>query len=189
MAEKWSERLLRTRAQVQTLIAGSGLNYPGFFQISDAVGATKQILVWSTANNAISGIGIDLTNNEIGIYDIGADTFTATPKYKIYAVAISQSGTGDPTVVVLQNDFVGVTFAWTRDGIGTYTLTASSDVFKASKTPAVGGCPQNGGIYTLGNINFGIDTNTMALTTYYPDLLTGSDDVLLNDLIEIKVWN
>lgn len=76
MADKWSDRLLRTRAQVQTLMGSAGLNYPGFFQISNAVGATKQILVWSKSASTISSFAVNITDDTIGIYDITADTFT-----------------------------------------------------------------------------------------------------------------
>lgn len=76
MANKWSERLLRTRAQVQTLIATSALNYPAFYQISNAVGATKQVLVWATSVNTITSFAENLTDGTIGEYDITADTFS-----------------------------------------------------------------------------------------------------------------
>ncbi len=76
MANKWSAVLKTTRVNLQSLISGGTLNYPGFYIITDAVGSTKIIQVWSKANNAISGAATNLTDELFGTYDITSDTFT-----------------------------------------------------------------------------------------------------------------
>jgi hypothetical protein len=55
-----------------------------------------------------------------------------TAPYKSYVALISQSGTSDPTVTVLQNELSG-TITWTRSSIGVY-LGNLTGVFLQAKT-------------------------------------------------------
>lgn len=54
---------------------------------------------------------------------------------KIYAFAMTQSGTSDPTVTEHINQ-LGVTITWARTAQGTYRATASAAIFLVGKVPA-----------------------------------------------------
>ena len=65
-----------TRSALQTLISGSLVETNSIYQISNAVGATKVILVFGKTSSTISTLAINLTDNTFGNYDISGDTFT-----------------------------------------------------------------------------------------------------------------
>ena len=52
--------------------------------------------------------------------------------FKVYKAKLSQSGTGNPTAVVLKND-TGKTFTFARNSAGSYNLTFSSVYADANK--------------------------------------------------------
>lgn len=58
---------------------------------------------------------------------------------KILRIKMNQSGTDDPVVNVLHNDFAPVTFTYTRVGVGDYRITASAAAFTVNKTYVAGG--------------------------------------------------
>jgi hypothetical protein len=110
----------------------------------------------------------------------GVASWTANPTtYKKYVALITQTGTGAPTAVVLENT-LGGTVSWARTSSGVYTATLSS-VFTANKTWV---CPDNfntsGGNPQQRGLNW---TSTSVITMY-----TVSDDVLVNTSIEIRVY-
>ena len=58
---------------------------------------------------------------------------SAGPGYKVYTALLTQAGTAAPVATILKNN-TGATFTWARTGGGTYTITASSNVFTSNKT-------------------------------------------------------
>ena len=53
--------------------------------------------------------------------------------YTVYTALLTQTGTGAPVATILKNN-TGATFTWARTGSGTYTITASGNVFTNNKT-------------------------------------------------------
>lgn len=78
---------------------------------------------------------------------------TAVPNYKIYKVLVSQTGTGNPTVTVLENTLGTVT--WTRSSAGNYYIT-SNDLFTDGKTFIPGNTnAEDGSSYSYHSIGSG----------------------------------
>lgn len=71
-----TDRLIKTRAQVQTLIADGDLEYAFRYIITNGAGGSKKLLVTPTAVDAISSFVVNLTDATVGTYNITTDTFT-----------------------------------------------------------------------------------------------------------------
>lgn len=63
-------------------------------------------------------------------WNLGTQTWQPVPK--TYRALLSQSGTTAPILVVLENT-LGVTIAWTRSDVGMYMGTAAAPVFVENK--------------------------------------------------------
>ena len=61
------------------------------------------------------------------------DVVTAGLGYTVYTALLTQAGTAAPVATILKNN-TGATFTWARTSSGTYTITASSNVFTSNKT-------------------------------------------------------
>lgn len=116
---------------------------------------------------------------------------------KVYIAEIWQSGTGNPTVNVLQNQ-LGGTLVWTRgaglDLIGAYTATlVGAFIGKVQVIPPsnIFGFSSESDIYGGGKV----DNDSIYLRTGKVDSATGvvsdSDDRLYQDysFVEIRVYN
>jgi hypothetical protein len=109
--------------------------------------------------------------------------------YKVYSALVSKSGSTF-TVNQLQNDFTGITFAFTNPLNGVILITASASTFTTSKT-----------VYTPitldgGSIVYGaMDARLGNTTTLYINLIKCSDNSqsatpnFTNQLFEFKVYN
>ena len=110
----------------------------------------------------------------------------STPAYKVYSALLTQTGTNDPTAIVLQNT-LGVPVTWYREnsiGSGNYYAEAFG-AFTLGKTVMVPGV-----------INFSaLNNNAIPATLDQVFILTidsmiGPNDGLLNNtFIEIRVYN
>jgi hypothetical protein len=110
----------------------------------------------------------------------------STPVYKVYSALLTQTGTNDPTAIVLQNT-LGVPVTWYREnsiGSGNYYAEAFG-AFTLGKTVMVPGV-----------INFSaLNNNAIPATLDQVFILTidsmiGPNDGLLNNtFIEIRVYN
>ena len=108
-----------------------------------------------------------------------------TPNYDIYTAIISQSGTGDPTVTVLENTF-SAALVWTRSGVGSYVATLAG-AFDTAATFATAAQP-GAGVSTIFDHDIGLTINSIILSTI--NSLGASDDGLLNKTpVEIRVYN
>ena len=67
-----------SRADLVTLLTANNAVTYKLYQVNDAVGATKILLVITDSNVTLYPFAIDLTTAEIGTYNITTDTFTAT---------------------------------------------------------------------------------------------------------------
>jgi calcineurin-like phosphoesterase family protein len=129
----------------------------------------------------------------------GAGTFTGTPATtpvytstgaivervapKIYTALLSQSGTSDPTVIVLGTNEIG-TIVWTRNSTGNYTGTLTG-AFTADKTWAICQKGDMSGSFVNGLLSRG-GANTVTLDVR--DNTATLTDNFTNMSIEIRVY-
>jgi len=111
---------------------------------------------------------------------------TTSSPYKKYVALVSQSSTGNPTNIILENT-LGATPVWTRNGPGNYTLTlANAFTFNktwVSTTPAIpfnGNANQTMRCYRNSN-------NDVSLITIENGTL--QDSALTSMSLEIRVYN
>lgn len=105
--------------------------------------------------------------------------------YALYTALLSQSGTDDPTAVVLENT-LGGTVVWTRDAGGEYrgTLTGA---FTTDKTVGFGGAFLDGDGYANTAV---VKTNASEdfVKVFTQPLQTNLDGALNGTSIEIRVY-
>ena len=110
-------------------------------------------------------------------------TLPKTPKVKVYKALITQSGTSNPSIVILQNT-MATTITIIRQNIGYYEIL-STDEFKTNKTFAHCSSSQNSvkGIATITRQ----DDDTLVFSTI--DLANAySDGILSAAALEINVY-
>jgi len=102
------------------------------------------------------------------------------PAYKVYTVLLTQSGTTNPVVTVLENTIGTINI--TRSGTGGYTIT-SSGLFTLNKTTfditPIQGFIKQGTLSSINSIIFETRDNTNAT----------SDGLLASKKLEIRVYN
>jgi hypothetical protein len=104
----------------------------------------------------------------------------AQPSYKYYEALITQVGTADPTVYLLENT-LGYNINWVRTSIGLYTGTTSGNVFTNLKTS----CLISPSVINSREIN-PINDTTIQIKTFGSDWVDG----FLNETtVVIKVYN
>src|ERR1017187_9078629 len=81
-----------TRAALQSCISGSTVETNALYQLTDAV-SSKSIVVFGAGSAIISTLSFNLTDNQFGLYDISADTFTALSG----SGSVIYSGAGTPS--------------------------------------------------------------------------------------------
>lgn len=109
--------------------------------------------------------------------------------YKSYLATVSQSGTSDPIAIIIYNDLDEIPI-WTYGAFGQYTLT-SSGIFTIGKTALFIGGNDNRGIHVLTPITKYIMQNDQFSILLTTGDLNGnySDDILLDQFIEIRIYN
>lgn len=108
---------------------------------------------------------------------------TVSLGYQVYTALLSQSGTSNPTAIVLGTNTIG-TIVWTRNSVGNYTGTLSG-AFTANKTWLMIQRGNSSSGYLNGWI-FHNDANTINITTH--DNVNSFADVFTNMSIEIRVY-
>ena len=98
----------------------------------------------------------------------------------VYAALLTQTGTAAPVATILQNT-TGGTYTWTRTSSGTYTITASSNVFTNNKTLVF----MNLGEYAGGGIPRSVWTRTSNTEI---TINTGNDGRITNGSFEIRIY-
>ena len=109
--------------------------------------------------------------------------FNFQKPYKVYKVLISQEGTADPTVVVLENT-LGGEVVWNRVSAGEYTATLEG-AFTEGKTVCIPpvSCINNG----IGGMERNND-NEIILATQTLALRASEDELIYNSYLEIQVY-
>jgi len=181
-----------SRADLQTLLTNNLAVTYKFYQINDAVGASKIILVCADSNITLYQFGIDANTGEIGTYDIVTDSFNpivstgnANIVYITNAALItlgSTSGISTTTFYVVTNAVAGQlltkgkTSTTIDDGVlnldtgesGTYVL--ATDTFTVS-TPDLQQVLDAGNVATQGiRIEDGAG-NEVTIADYYVQIL------------------
>jgi hypothetical protein len=100
--------------------------------------------------------------------------------YKKYIATISQTGTADPTVTVLENTIGDI--VWTRFAVGNYAGTLVGAFPDADKTYAIVG-QNNGNFYNLG---WNTIDDLLLLSSDPANIST--DGLLNNTTIEIRTY-
>ena len=101
--------------------------------------------------------------------------------YTVYTALLTQAGAAAPVATTLQNT-TGATFTWARTGSGTYTITASGNVFTNNKTIIF----NNNGLST-GSFGFASAIWTRTSDTVVT-ITTGGDGRITNGAFEIRVY-
>lgn len=102
--------------------------------------------------------------------------------YKKYVAIMSQSGTDDPTALVMENT-LGATITWVYDGVGSYYGNLSSAVLTPNKTWFISGNTADLNTITTINSTSQVQINTNG------DIATPSNTMMTNVAIEIRVYN
>lgn len=110
-------------------------------------------------------------------------TLPKTQKIRVYTANITQTGTNDPTIVILQNT-LNYNITWTRFGIGQYQGVITAGEFTPNTTTV--DISNNRSTFKL--IAGIVNTNTIHVFTYSSGT-TQSDNALLNTRFEIKIYN
>ncbi len=107
--------------------------------------------------------------------------------YNVYIALLSQTGSNDPTVIELQNDFSDVTFTWARWQTGGYKVTAGSAVFTEDKTTILLGTIGTGVTgYVENAADWGSTIEIVVKTTDSSG--TNIDGILSSTTFEVKVY-
>lgn len=140
--------------------------------------------VTSTADTTFVVITDTVTSQKIAISDLRK---TLIP-YSVYKALITQSGTGDPTVIVLENT-LGGDIVWTRSSLGIYNGVLSGAFPDANKFFAKNGFVMNVDVSSVAIKPFGIsrvDSDNIKIQTGTTSTL--QDGVLNSTPIEIQVY-
>ena len=100
-----------TRAALQALMSGVTVEVNSMYTVTNAVGATKVIVVFGKTTSTISTLAMNLTDNTFGNYNISADTYYASTvnfKKSLSAAECLAGGTFDITELAAP----GAGYAW-----------------------------------------------------------------------------
>jgi hypothetical protein len=157
-------------------------------------GANAQVfgkgnVVTSGTKGIIVGDGQTLSSDGMVVNNLtvtGTINGAVSLPYKKYVALLNQSGTSDPTAIILENTFNEIP-TFSRTSTGVYKLELI-DSFTLNKTFIVSGSADvsggSGDFATLIARRF--DEDTITLYTY--DNFTSSDNMLVNTSIEIRVY-
>jgi hypothetical protein len=112
--------------------------------------------------------------------------------YKVYTAKLTQTGTGNPTVTVLQNT-LGSDLVWTRSNSGFYTTGTTPIIINSSGTTitctpgAVG--PNSGPIIQPSIAGAGLNSYFQINTYRIVNAALPADDMLRDSFLEIRVYN
>jgi hypothetical protein len=109
--------------------------------------------------------------------------------YSVYSAQISQSGSGAPTVTILENTIGDI--VWTRDGAGAYTATLADmfpDVTKVLILTQTSTILISGGTYYYDLLAQIQDSDSFILGVLDPKNHTGSDNGINQAFIEVRVY-
>ena len=151
-----------SRADLVTLLTANNAVTYKLYQVNDAVGATKILLVITDSNVTLYPFAIDLTTAEIGTYNINTDTFTVL------------AGSGNASII--STTVTGLQGLQTTSSLSTITLYNVTDAVSNTLVLQVYAIANNTNVVyaidvasgTIGTYN--ITTDTFTATTSTPDL-------------------
>ena len=118
--------------------------------------------------------------------DVDGNVIETAPAPKVYLALVTQTGTLDPTVTVIQNT-TGETVTWSYIGVGTYNAEITNGIFsinKTSVTTSLGGyapvSPYDGVLVGVGGQRLS-STVVQILSLGAPNRLGVQDDVALSN--------
>lgn len=105
--------------------------------------------------------------------------------YTRYEAIVNQASTADPVPTELLNETDAV-LTWTRDGVGSYSVTSSTPIFASNKLAFIAGTTNTS---TLSYISTDV-LSTTQLSVRVVSHITGfqADDLLTNNFIEIRIY-
>jgi hypothetical protein len=117
----------------------------------------------------------------------------ASLPYKVYAAKLTQNGTANPTVTVLQNT-LGQDLTWIRGNVGLYTTGTNPIAIDSSKTTITctpGGVPSPTVAITIfPSVASAGASSFFQISTYkIINSALAEDGLLQNSLVEIRVYN
>jgi hypothetical protein len=116
------------------------------------------------------------------------------PKYKVYTALLTQTGIDAPVATVLENT-LGYNITWEYVNIGVYKSLGIVGTFKDGKFGLIQGAGNSSSLVSLWGYNSSMDFSEMLLECYdlgnvnSPGGLQLKDDILVNQFIEIRVYN
>jgi hypothetical protein len=131
-------------------------------------------------DHQVTETGINTTNLRVTETINGQSVSEVLPTYKKYIATISQTGTADPTVTILENTIGDI--VWTRSLVGVYygTLTGA---FTANKTSV-----NISGVYKGSAQGIRRNDNEVNVITTATLTITETDSLLDETYIEIRVY-
>ena len=108
------------------------------------------------------------------------DVVNAGLGYTVYTALITQAGTAAPVATILKNN-TGATFTWARTSNGTYTITASSNVFTSNKTLVFINKGETASTY--------VDVTWTRTSDTVITITLGADNRTTNGSFEIRVYS
>ena len=99
--------------------------------------------------------------------------------YTVYTALVTQAGTAAPVATILQNT-TGATFTWARTSSGTYTITASSNVFTNNKTIL---------FFNLGEYTFTVNMPWTRTSDTVITISLGGDGRITNGSFEVRIYS
>ena len=156
-----------SRADLVTLLTTNTAVTYKLYQVNDAVGATKILLVITDSNVTLYPFAIDLTTAEIGTYNINTDTFTVL------------AGSGNASII--STTVTGLQGLQSTSSLSTTTLYNVTDAVGNTLVLQVYAIANNTNVVyaidvasgTIGTYN--ITTDTFTATTNTPDLQQVTD--------------
>ena len=107
------------------------------------------------------------------------DVVNAGLGYTVYTALLTQAGTAAPVATILKNN-TGATFTWARTSSGTYTITASGNVFTNNKTLV---------FFNLGEYPFSVNSPWTRTSDTVVTISLGGDGRITNGAFEIRVYS
>ena len=144
-------------------------------------------LLESESNINIENGTLHVIDNKLKVHLNDEIKTIPTSNYKVYTALLTQSGTGAPVVIVLENTIGNIWF--TYEDVGIYYIN-SSGLFTENKT--FNTISDNIDLRAPNAQRFSFnyaDINTLQITVYDPIGDVGQDENLINTPIEIRVYN
>jgi hypothetical protein len=171
-----------TDSMLRTMSMNNNVIMPG----ADAMVFGRGNTVTAGTRGVLIGDGQVLENDGMVVSNLTVtDTINGevVVRYKKYVALMSQSGTSDPTVVVLENSIGDI--VWTRASTGLYRGTLIG-AFPLNKTYSMMSVTLTDGIVNV--YRFSNDTIRVATTNLHNPTAAYHDNHLLNNTIEIRVY-